>query len=267
MPEGHTIHRLARDHHRWFSGQVVTLTSPQGRFETGARALSGWLFLRAFAHGKHLFYVFEQENSKRFIHIHLGLFGRFRMFKDVDKKPTPNVRLRIAADNRVVDLSGPTRCEVLTISGVERVRRRLGPDPLAGDSSAEDCFRSFARRRASIAAVLMDQAAIAGIGNIYRSELLFRHRIDPTTPACELSEETVAALWGTAVEWLTIGVKTNSIITTLPPGTSRVPRPRPRERVAIYKARYCPSCGGDVQRSEVRQRTVYACPQCQQRRS
>ena len=58
MPEGHTIHRLARDHHEPFAGQTVVSTSPQGRFTDGARILNGQRLERVFAHGKLLVYEF-----------------------------------------------------------------------------------------------------------------------------------------------------------------------------------------------------------------
>ena len=228
MPEGHTIHRLARDHHRWLAGQALTTSSPQGRFADGAAFLDGLRFVRAFAHGKHLFYAFGDQGEPVHVHIHLGLYGRFRMWRDVDREPTPNVRLRMQSKERVLDLSGPSCCELLDGQGVQKVQDRLGPDPLRHEFGPQDCVRSFARRSASIAAVLMDQSAIAGVGNIYRSELLFFHGIDPDVPARELGEDTVEALWHTAAEWLALGVKANAIITTLPPGTRTPPRRRPK---------------------------------------
>ena len=265
MPEGHTVHRLARDHHRWFSGQTLDVLSPQGRFSEGAAVLDGGRFVKAFAHGKHLFYEFNTSETVRWVHIHLGLFGRFKTFRDPERPPTPNVRLRLKAADRLLDLSGPTCCEILDVPGVKQVRDRLGPDPLLPQFTGDDCVRSFARRKASVAAVLMDQAAIAGVGNIFRSELLFYHRINPDIPAQALREDTVHALWDTAVEWLTLGVKANAIITTLPAGTLTPPRPRPKEKVAIYKAAHCPRCRGEVDTFSVRQRTVYACRTCQTR--
>ena len=109
----------------------------------------------------------------------------------------------------------------------------------------------------------MDQKAIAGIGNIYRSELLFFHSINPDVPARQLHEETVHSLWNTAVEWLNLGVKANSILTTLALGTTVPPRKKPSESVAIYKKHHCPRCGSAVTQYSVRQRTVYVCRTCQ----
>ena len=263
MPEGHTIHRLARDHHKWLKGTIVQACSPQGRFEDGARRMDGARFKRAYAHGKHLFYELITAHGLTTVHIHLGLYGRFRTWTDLEREPTPNVRLRLQTTARLIDLSGPTRCELLDLDGVAAVRNRLGPDPLIVGYTADDCLNSFARRRSGIASVLMDQSAIAGLGNIFRSELLFAHRLHPDAVASQLKADTVAALWKTAQEWLNLGVKANAIITTLPPGTTKVPRPRPEERVAIYKASSCPACSGEVTSYLLKQRRVYACLQCQ----
>ena len=102
---------------------------------------------------------------------------------------------------------------------------------------------------------------MAGIGNVYRSELLFVHRLDPLTPVNEIHMDTLAALWETAVEWLEIGVRTNRIITRYPDRSVRsMPR---RERLWVYKKHDCLVCGGPIQVSTLRQRTLYSCPSCQ----
>ncbi|HVM14166.1 MAG TPA: DNA-formamidopyrimidine glycosylase family protein, partial [Egibacteraceae bacterium] len=59
MPEGHTIHRLARDHRRDLAGRRIAVSSPQGRFVAGARRLDGRTLLDVEAYGKHLFYRWE----------------------------------------------------------------------------------------------------------------------------------------------------------------------------------------------------------------
>ena len=71
MPEGHTIHRAARDHHQIFAGHRLNVSSPQGRFTEGASLLTGQLCLAVEAFGKHLLYRFNSGDS---LHVHLGLF-------------------------------------------------------------------------------------------------------------------------------------------------------------------------------------------------
>ncbi len=74
MPEGHTIHRLARQQQKLFGGQVVHLSSPQGRFADGAALLDGHRLTGTEAVGKHLLQHYEDAPS---LHIHLGLYGKF----------------------------------------------------------------------------------------------------------------------------------------------------------------------------------------------
>lgn len=260
MPEGHTLHRLARDHHALFAGERVELTSPQGRFAQGAAALSGEVFEQAQAVGKHLLYRFE---GGRWIHIHLGLFGRFRTWRQ-PRSPRSSVRLRVQTEAVQVDLTGPTACEVWDDVQVELLRKRLGPDPLDPHADRERFRAALRRRRRPIAAVLLDQAAVAGVGNVYRAELLFRARLDPFTPARRLDDRTIDALWDDMLQLFPIGVRTNRIITTNPADFGRTAsRLRKDERVWVYKRRTCRVCGEDITRDEVGGRTLYWCPGCQ----
>ncbi|MFZ9450154.1 MAG: DNA-formamidopyrimidine glycosylase family protein, partial [Alphaproteobacteria bacterium] len=77
MPEGHTIHRAARDHGAMLAGRRLRVTSPQGRFAEGAARLDGRKCLAIEAFGKHLLYRFAGGEA---LHVHLGLFGMFRSF-------------------------------------------------------------------------------------------------------------------------------------------------------------------------------------------
>ena len=91
MPEGHTLHRLALDLTDAFGGRTVSVTSPQGRFTTSAATLDQTSMIEATAHGKHLFCEFDGE---RFLHVHLGLIGRFQL--GPPEPPWGEVRVRIA---------------------------------------------------------------------------------------------------------------------------------------------------------------------------
>ena len=74
MPEGHTLHRLARRHQQRLAGAVVRVSSPQGKFAAGAARVDGRVLLRSQAWGKHLLHDYEGELS---VHVHLGLYGTF----------------------------------------------------------------------------------------------------------------------------------------------------------------------------------------------
>lgn len=264
MPEGHTIHRLARDHRQKFSGQVVTCLSPQGRFSDGAAAIDQRQLTDVFAHGKHLFYQFGGPSVEiRFCHVHLGLFGRFRPFTGRGQDPRPTTRWRLTTPEGGFDLSGPTQCRVVSQTDVDQVRARLGPDPLSESDELQRFKNKLSKTRRSVAAVLMDQSVIAGVGNIYRSELLWFTRIDPFKPANTLDDDQQTLLWSTARRWMRIGVDTNRIITTIPEGEKVPSRMTKTERVSIYKKDVCPECQNPVIIDEIAQRKLYFCEPCQ----
>lgn len=267
MPEGHTIHRMAQDHEKWFKGAEIELSSPQGRFSEGAHKLNKSTFHSASAHGKHLFHRYIlQDQSSAFIHVHLGLYGRFRKRSLQDQGiVSPNCRLRIKSTKNILDLSGPTCCEVLTTEEVEHKRRQLGPDPLRPDGDVQDFIQRLSKRRIPIAAALLNQSVIAGIGNIYRAELLFKHRINPLTPAHSIKDSTAHDLWNTAKWWLALGVKTNRIITTTDDASSAVDlRKLPkRESLMIYGKSNCDLCHSPVEIKEIGNRKLYVCFKCQ----
>ena len=130
MPEGHTIHRLARRLRRDLGGRVVVSSSPQGRFSAGAAEVDGTELTGVDAAGKHLFLRF----GDRTVHVHLGLFGRFRRVTGSEAAPpTENTRWVLGSDAIEWRLSGPMACELADPGTEDDIRSRLGPDPLAGD--------------------------------------------------------------------------------------------------------------------------------------
>ena len=104
MPEGHTIHRIAQDHRRDYAGQRVRTSSPQGRFSDGAGLLDRRKLKQVEAYGKHLFYEFTNDQR---LHIHLGLYGKFRSHKNPPPEPRGAVRLRLVGQTKTFDLNGP----------------------------------------------------------------------------------------------------------------------------------------------------------------
>lgn len=131
MPEGHTIHRAARDQRPGLVGRPLAVDSPQGRFAEGAATLDGRVLKAIDAYGKHLFYRFEGELA---LHVHLGLFGRIRLSEPPPGEPVGEVRVRLASDALVASINGPTACEVLDPAQVDAIVARIGPDPLRLDA-------------------------------------------------------------------------------------------------------------------------------------
>ncbi len=269
MPEGHTIHRLAKDHAKDLGGRIVEVTSPQGRMTDGAALVNGLVLKRIEAYGKHLFYRYGSSSPKRAttIHVHLGLFGKFTRHSGPAPLPRETVRMRMAVNGLSIDLVGPTDCRVLQLDDQRAIRDRLGPDPLRDDADPEMAWARLHRRRSTIGEALMDQKVMAGVGNVYRAESLFVHGIHPNRPANGITKYEFDALWTTICAMLTNGVKDKRIITVAPDELQLfgVPRSklRGKEAVYVYKKDLCLRCQTPISRWDLAGRWAYACPTCQ----
>ncbi len=262
MPEGHTIHRLARDLNRTIGEAPVTATSPQGRFASEASELDGRMLNRAEAWGKHLFLDFDQAPL---LHIHLGLIGKLRR-KQVDAPEVGEIRLRLAGDDAIWDLTGPMVCALIDDEDAAAVTKNLGPDPLRRNADPALFAERMSRKKLPLSAALLDQKVIAGIGNIFRSEFCFLTGIDPNTPANQLTEAQVTTLWELATEQLKLGVRLNRIVTRDPSEVGvtagRIPSD---ERLYVYKrdGLPCHRCGDEIRLAEIAKRKAWYCPTCQ----
>ena len=260
MPEGHTIHRLARMHRRDLAGEPLAVSSPQGRAAVAAERLDGASIETVGTWGKHLFYRWSTGDT---LHVHLGLYGRFRRRPSPPPEPRGQIRLRLVGSQWAADLSGPIACELLDPEAEDAILSRLGPDPLRRDAGAAEEFAArLARRRIPIGAALLDQRVIAGIGNVYRAELLFLAGMDPRRPARSLSADEVAALWAASRAALTAGARSGRIVTRPKQPGERGRRGR-GEGVWVYRRPECGRCASTVERFELALRTMYRCPACQ----
>ncbi len=261
MPEGHTIHRLARDLNAAFGGQKIHASSPQGRFEAGAAKLNAQICDEFEAHGKHLVGHFATGDV---LHVHLGLIGKFRRAKG---EPVGAVRLRLATADVNWDLRGPMVCDLGSPELADKVAASVGPDPLRPKANVDAFVAAMQRRRIAVGAALLDQKVVAGIGNVYRAELLFIAGIDPETPANALDESQVRDLWDLTAEQLRLGEKLNRIVTVDPAlGGHKTPRSIPAgERLYVYKRQDepCRVCDSPIELLEVAARKMWRCPNCQ----
>lgn len=262
MPEGHSIHRLARRHRRSLVGHRVEVSSPQGRFAEGAATIDGQVLSATDAVGKHLFHRYDDY----WVHVHLGLFGKFRDGKGEPPEPRGALRMRLVTDIAWVDLRGPTACELMDDSAREALLARLGPDPLRPDADPSPGLARIARSRRTIGELLLDQSVLAGIGNVYRAEVLFRHGVDPLAPGRDVDPVVVEAMWHDLVVLMDAGVRTGRIVTTDPDDRQR-PAGRPQRTDAHYvygrAGLPCRRCQTVVRRAELGARTLFWCPVCQ----
>lgn len=260
MPEGHTLHRLARLHQRKFGRAPVTVSSPQGRFAEGAAAVNGRVLKKASAWGKHLFHHYE---GGRIVHVHLGLYGKFSESAVPMPMPVGQVRMRMVGAEFGTDLRGPTVCEVIDEAEVDDVIARLGPDPLRRDADGSLAWARIQKSRRPIGALLMDQTVMAGVGNVYRNELLFRHRIDPYRLGVDIGADEFDAMWTDLVELMHVGLRRGRIVTMDRADDHGLPSYRPgRPRTWVYRraGEPCRVCGTEIRTAVLEGRNLFWCP-------
>ncbi|MEO5664062.1 MAG: DNA-formamidopyrimidine glycosylase family protein, partial [Nocardioides sp.] len=230
MPEGHTLRRLADDLDTAFAGSLVRVGSPQGRFEADAAILDGTRLIGADSVGKHLFIEFDHDHL---VHVHLGLIGGFDVHTGVAEIPLPvgQVRLRIVRADLAAyaDLRGATQCELIGSARREEIVAGLGPDPLRADADPDRAWRRIKASHRPIGDLLMDQAVLAGVGNVYRAEVLFRHRIHPLRPGNTLRVGQWRAMWADLVQLMADGVRSGRIDTVRPEHTPEAMGRAPRK--------------------------------------
>ena len=273
MPEGHTLFRIAGELRRAFGGRPTGVSSPQGRFAADAATLDGAVLLGAESAGKHLFVEFEGE---QLVHVHLGLIGSFDVRTGVPEVPPPvgQVRLRLEARQpdgaSYADLRGAITCDLVGPGRRDRVLADLGPDPLRGDADPDRAWQRIRRSGRPIGALLMDQKVLAGVGNVYRAEVLFRNRLHPLRPGRTLRAGQWQAMWRDLVELMAEGVRIGRIDTVRPEHTPEaMGRPARRDdhggEVYVYRrnGQACLVCGSNVRTEELAGRNVFWCPRCQ----
>lgn len=262
MPEGHTVHRTAKAFKKHFHNQVLVISSPQGRF-TDAQLITGTKLLRAEAWGKQLFLTFEPA----VLRIHLGIYGKWGWSSIQEGIPEPKglVRARFLGETQLADLRGPTACELLDLDSVTRVQQSLGPDPLREDATGSEAARfveRVTRSKVSIGQLLMDQSVLAGVGNVYRAELLFRAKLSPFTPGEHVPAELVMRIWNDAATLMQIGVR-RGIMLTRDGFLSGVVSKANRYYVYKREGQPCRECGEEIQISLMATRKLYWCASCQ----
>ncbi|MEU7999471.1 DNA-formamidopyrimidine glycosylase family protein [Micromonospora sp. NPDC049060] len=243
MPEGHLVHRYARDQHAALAGQVLAVSSPQGRLDAGP--YDGRRLRAVEAYGKHLVYHVDDAPA---LHVHLGMRGLFLRHDDPAVPPRKGVRLRLARAGVAYDLIAPIRCEPLPDDGERALRASLGPDPLRADADGEDAVRRLGAARGAVGAALLDQAVWAGLGNAWRAELLFLAGLDPDARA--VGPAPARQLWELAVGYLTLGRDAGQVVSD----------PAAPDERWVYKRPTCRRCGARVRTWQLGGRTAYACP-------
>ena len=250
MPEGHKIHRLAKDLNQRFKSTRIDAESPQGRFSKGATLIDSSVVTSAQAWGKHLTI---QTSKDLFVHIHLGLYGRFKFSSAPGAEAGETVRLRLRNNHSVFDLTGPSCCELLELKELQELHERLGPDPIRPSASYEEVWRTIRNSKVPIGKILLEQRKISGVGNIYRAEALFATQINPNRQAKDLEELEFERLWDWLVTYMRLGVSSNRIITNA----------ELTKEMMVYGQEKCPRCQRRIEKWDLGGRKMFACPNCQ----
>ncbi|MGW9307731.1 Fpg/Nei family DNA glycosylase [Saccharomonospora azurea] len=254
MPEGHVVHRLARELAADLDGRRLSVSSPQGRFTTEAERVDGAVLRRTDAHGKHLFVGLSSDEE---IHVHLGMRGKWLRFAPPTGPALPQVRLRLATESVAWDLIAPSRCELLTEEAARALVRELGPDPLRSDADDEAAATALRDAPGAIGAALLDQSVVSGVGNVFRSEALHAVGIAPTRPCRELTTDEARALWAELRRMMAQAVEDGRIVTVDAADRASIPEAEARK---VYKQEHCRDCGTPVVTGTVGGRTAYHCP-------
>ena len=262
MPEGNEIYRYAQRHREMFVGKTICVETPNGRFPDAA-LLTGRKLKSVLAHGKHLGYDFGRDRK---LHVHLGRFGDFTEGKMPFPEAKGALRMRWSTRTDWLELRGAIDCSVYTDQQWKSLENRLGADPLALNADPSPAFAYVHEAKQAIGALLMDQTVFAGIGNIYRAELLYRAKQSPFTAGKDVSSKTLKAIWKDAVKLMPDGMVDRRIVTTRAkdrPHSTGTAKPEEIHYVYRRHGKPCFVCGSTIRRIEMAGRTLYWCPTCQ----
>jgi len=269
LPEVETVRRMMDRHARGRKVRSVVLSGARLREAVPAtlpRRVSGRTITAVRRHGKYL--LVDLSGGMTLIS-HLGMSGRWLYYERPPAALPPHLHARIGfADGSSLWFLDPRRFGVLRAVPTRRLKADralalLGPDPIASPPSGAELLALARGARVSVKNFLLDQRRIAGVGNIYASEILYRAGVDPRRAAGRLIEDewrAVAAetgrVLGEAIEHMGTTLSTYRTLWN-EPGTYA-------ERLRVYDraGEPCRACGTPIRRI-VQGRSTYYCPTCQ----
>ena len=257
MPEGDTLFRTAAGLRPYLVGRDVLAAHAQGPGPVPQiQRVIGKRVDAVEAQGKNLLIRFDGGLELR---THLRMNGSWHRYRPGERwrRPPGRARLVLEVDGTVAVCFDAPVVELFEAraESLHPSLSRLGPDLLSPDFDAAEAqrrLRAPERQAMSISAALLDQRALAGIGNIWRNETLFAERVDPFAPVADVDDETLDRLIGTARRLLTQSAG-------IAPG-------RAPTRVYRRAGRPCPRCGTIIRSGPLPgevPRTTYWCPSCQ----
>jgi formamidopyrimidine-DNA glycosylase len=271
--EGHRIEHLEVLDPRW------SRPVPPERF--GAE-VSGATIEGLGRRGKYLLLALDGERT---LVMHLRMTGNLVLVEGEEvldpsegrllyqgERTTESRHLRarfVLDDGRELWFTDPRRFgEAFLIANADLPERfsRLGVEPLSDEFTPELLGEVAAGRTAPLKSFLLDQTRIAGVGNIYADEALYRARLHPLSPAGSMKPEHLEALRDAVVDALQAGIDAGgSTIDDYRDGRGEKGTMQEKFLVHTREGEPCPDCGGEIQRIVVGGRSTYFCPHCQVR--
>jgi endonuclease-8 len=265
MPEGDTIFRTAAVLRDALLGQRLTVARAQPRPGLGRvpdlSRLVGAEVTSVESHGKHLLIGFSNGLTLR---SHMRMTGSWHRYRPGEtwRRPARYASAVLETDRSVAVAFDAPVIELLSDADRRRSRplTELGPDLLGAEFDMDEALRRLRERGSDeLGNALLDQRAVAGIGNVVKSETAFIKRADPWAPVSAFSDDDLRRILATARRLLQSNTGGGARVTT--------GDPRRGQQLWVYgrAARPCRRCGGLVRRARQGEfaRTTYWCPRCQ----
>lgn len=259
MPEGDTIHRTAVTLRPWLVGQRIERARGwPDRLD--AESIQGATVTSIEARGKHLLLHLE---DRRVVHGHSGMTGSWHIYPlgEPWQKPEHRAALVLETERLCVVMFTPKTLELLSPAQFRRHRylSKVGPDLLADELDMDAMITNFrTHNRVPVGQAVMNQTLACGIGNVYKSELLFLQNIDPFAPVANLSDDDLRDLLDLARELMKFNLQG-------PKRTTRFEGDGGKVWVYGRRGEPCYLCGTAIhmRRQGDLGRSTYWCPDCQ----
>ncbi len=263
MPEGDTILKAARILHRALAGAIVTKFEP--RTASAMRTLpAGTIAIsRVEAAGKNLLMFFSDGLVLR---THMRMTGAWHLYRNGERWRAPGHAVRCVME------TAEWVAIAVNVPVIEWVKERdlpyhapvasLGPDVLKDPFDVDEVVRRARQQPdTAISEILLDQTVLAGVGNVFKSEILFAARISPHTPAAALDSAKLRAILAIAQKQMRANVSPTSV------GRATTGRMNAEEKLGVYRRAGLPCrvCGETIEmrRTGPNSRSTYWCPACQ----
>lgn len=259
MPEGDTIYRAAVRLKPILEGKLIQRAEAQ-KPRIPASSLVGREIKTVEARGKHLLFHFDDG---RVLHSHMGMTGSWHIYKVGEAwfKPARLAAVMLECPQHVVVCFTPKTLELLSAEALRRhpYLQRLGPDLLGSPPDDSEVLRRFrVHNRSTIGEAIMNQTIVSGVGNVYKSEVLFLLHVHPLTAVNQLSDEQILAITTRSRELMQMNVAGY-------PRTTRLSLDGRRQWAYGRSGQPCFVCGTRIEM--IRQgdagRSTYFCPHCQ----